>query len=90
MAPDANNAPFPSVVRASSITHAYKSVRALDAVSVEVPSGMVGLFGRDGVGKSTLLGLFAGARKLQQGHLQVLGGSMADARHRNSVGPRIA
>jgi ribosome-dependent ATPase len=48
------------------------------------------LIGPDGVGKSTLLGLVAGARKLQQGTLQVLGGDMADSRFRREVSPRIA
>jgi ribosome-dependent ATPase len=81
----------PPVARASTITHVYKTVHALENVSVDIPAGaMVGLLGPDAVGKSTLLGLFAGARKLQTGHLEVLGGNMADARHRRAVGPRIA
>jgi energy-coupling factor transporter ATP-binding protein EcfA2 len=51
---------------------------------------MVGLIGPDGVGKSSLLALLAGARRLQQGSLHVLGGDMADARHRAQACPRIA
>jgi ABC-type multidrug transport system ATPase subunit len=51
---------------------------------------MVGLIGPDGVGKSSLLALLAGARAVQQGHLEVLGGDMASKRHRDSVCPRIA
>ncbi|OCK53804.1 ribosome-associated ATPase/putative transporter RbbA [Bradyrhizobium sp. LMTR 3] len=79
------------VARALAITHIYKKVRALDDVSVDIPSGqMVGLLGPDGVGKSTLLGLLAGARKLQRGSLHVLGGDIASADHRKVVGPRIA
>jgi ribosome-dependent ATPase len=82
---------LPVVARATNISHAYKKVRALEDVSLEIPAGkMIGLIGPDGVGKSTLLGLLSGARKLQQGQLDVLGGSMADAWHRNVVGPRIA
>ncbi|MGI9425967.1 MAG: ribosome-associated ATPase/putative transporter RbbA [Hyphomicrobiaceae bacterium] len=77
--------------RVDGVTHAYGNVRALDAVTLEVPAGkMVGLLGPDGVGKSTLLGLISGARKLQQGSLRVLGGDIASTVHRNSVGPRIA
>ena len=79
------------IVDITNITHTYKKVRALNAVSLQVPAGqMVGLLGPDGVGKSTLLALIAGARKLQQGGLHVLGGDMAAARPRDEVGPRIA
>ncbi len=64
---------------------------ALDGVSVEIPSGcMVGLIGPDGVGKSTLLGLIAGAKKMQTGLIRVLGGDMADHRHRDVVCTRVA
>ena len=40
---------------------------------------MVGLIGPDGVGKSSLLALIAGARAIQTGTVEVLGGDMADA-----------
>jgi ribosome-dependent ATPase len=51
---------------------------------------MVGLIGPDGVGKSSLLALIAGARAVQAGRVETLGGDMADAAHRQTVGPRIA
>ena len=51
---------------------------------------MVGVIGPDGVGKSTLFSLVAGARAIQSGRIEVLGGDMADARHRRRVCPRIA
>ena len=38
---------------------------------------MVGLIGPDGVGKSSLLSLIAGARAIQEGQVEVLGGDMA-------------
>jgi ribosome-dependent ATPase len=64
---------------------------AMRDVTLELPAGcMAGLIGPDGVGKSTLLGLVAGARKLQSGRIEVLGGDMASTRHRNAVLPRIA
>src|SRR5205823_1082935 len=44
----------------------------------------------DGVGKSTLMGIIAGAKKIQSGTVHVLGGDIAGARHRNAVCPRIA
>lgn len=79
------------VARIDRITHVYKKVRALNDVTLDIPSGqVVGLLGPDGVGKSTLLGLLSGARKLQTGNLQVLGGDMASGKHRRETGPRIA
>ncbi|BAL95181.1 ribosome-associated ATPase/putative transporter RbbA [Rubrivivax gelatinosus] len=79
------------VVRAEGLTLAYGAVQALAEVSVALPAGcMVGLIGPDGVGKSSLLSLVAGARALQQGRLEVLGGDMADAAHRSAACPRIA
>ena len=60
-------------------------------MTAEIPSGcMVGLIGPDGVGKSTLMGIIAGAKKIQSGKVQVLGGDIADRRHRNAVCPLIA
>jgi ribosome-dependent ATPase len=82
------SAPVASV---TDLTHRYGKARALDAVTAEIPSGcMVGLIGPDGVGKSTLMGLIAGAKKIQTGTVQVLGGNMASVRHRTAVCPRIA
>ncbi len=74
-----------------SLTHAYKRVKALDDVTLSIPAGcMVGLIGPDGVGKSTLLALLAGARQIQAGHIQVLGQDMAKASQRREICPRIA
>ena len=67
------------------------TIRALDHLSLEVPAGcMVGLLGPDGVGKSTTFDLISGARKIQTGTVDVLGGDMRDARHRLATCPRIA
>jgi ribosome-dependent ATPase len=83
--------PVSSVARIDDVTHVYKKARALTHVTLDIPQGkMVGLLGPDGVGKSTLLGLLAGVRKLQLGSVQVLGGDMASANHRRLTGPRIA
>ena len=80
-----------AVARLNGVTHRYGRVVALDAVTLAIPGGrMVGLIGPDGVGKSSLLGIVAGARKIQSGTVQVLGGDMADAAHRRAVCPCIA
>ncbi|NYT82220.1 ribosome-associated ATPase/putative transporter RbbA [Alcaligenaceae bacterium] len=69
----------------------YGKTLALDGVSLELPAGkMVGLIGPDGVGKSSLLSLIAGARRVQQGEVHALGGNMADFRHRGRVCPNVA
>ena len=79
------------VARLDGISLQYGKVTALDALTLALPAGcMVGLIGPDGVGKSSLLSLVAGARRLQQGQLQVLGGDMRSAGHRRRVCPRIA
>ncbi|WP_315759646.1 MULTISPECIES: ribosome-associated ATPase/putative transporter RbbA [unclassified Bradyrhizobium] len=79
------------IAEVSGVTHSYGKIRALDNVSLELPSGrMAGVIGPDGAGKSTLLGLIAGARKLQTGSIAVLGGNMDEAGHRRSVCTRIA
>ncbi|MBS0510155.1 MAG: ribosome-associated ATPase/putative transporter RbbA [Proteobacteria bacterium] len=79
------------VVRLAGVVHRYGDTRAADDVTLDIPAGrMIGFIGPDGVGKSTLLGLIAGARRIQQGRVEVLGGDMAGARHRSAVCPRIA
>jgi ribosome-dependent ATPase len=85
-----NQSPDP-VAEISGVSLQYGKTRALDNLSLSLPARcMVGLIGPDGVGKSSLLALIAGARKLQQGHVQVLDGDMGDAGHRRAVCPRIA
>jgi ribosome-dependent ATPase len=79
------------VARLTDVGLRYGKTRALDAVSLDLPAGcMVGLIGPDGVGKSSLLSLVAGARRVQTGRVEVFGGSMADAGFRRAVSPRIA
>jgi ribosome-dependent ATPase len=79
------------VVAIADVTHHYGRVVALDHISVEIPAGRrVGIIGPDGVGKSTLLALVAGSKRLQDGALTVLGGDIASARHRRAACPRIA
>ena len=79
------------IARLQNVTHLYGKRAALDAVSLALPSGCtVGLIGPDGVGKSSLLSIIAGARQIQSGEVFVLDGDMADASHRAAACPRIA
>src|SRR5450759_5030449 len=79
------------VARLAGVSLRYGKTLALDAIDLEVPAGrLVGLIGPDGVGKSSLLALISGARAVQQGQVEVLGGDMRAARHRNRVCLAIA
>ncbi|MDX6750459.1 ribosome-associated ATPase/putative transporter RbbA [Geminicoccaceae bacterium 1502E] len=79
------------LARLEEIGLRYGRIAALDGVGLELPAGRtIGLIGPDGVGKSSLLALLAGVRRLQQGRLTVLGGDMADAGHRRAVCERLA
>ncbi|MGH8818555.1 MAG: ribosome-associated ATPase/putative transporter RbbA, partial [Achromobacter pestifer] len=79
------------VVTLQDVRLRYGKTVALDGITLDIPAGrMVGLIGPDGVGKSSLLALVAGARAVQEGCVSVLGGDMASKRHRDDVCPRIA
>jgi ribosome-dependent ATPase len=81
----------PPVVGLSNLVHRYANVTALDNLTLTLPTGQTtALIGPDGVGKSTLLALITGAKRIQHGHIEVLGGDMASAAHRREVCPRIA
>jgi ribosome-dependent ATPase len=80
-----------AVVELQSVSHRYGKTAALDDVTLAIPEGvMAGLIGPDGMGKSTLLGLIAGVRRIQAGEVRVLGGDMRDAGHRRTCHVRIA
>ncbi|SFP81966.1 ribosome-dependent ATPase [Geopseudomonas sagittaria] len=80
-----------TVAQLDNVSLVYGKTRALDGISLDIPARrMVGLIGPDGVGKSSLLALVAGARQLQEGSVHVLDGDMASRHHRRAVCPRIA
>ncbi|BDV41129.1 multidrug ABC transporter ATP-binding protein [Geotalea uraniireducens] len=82
--------PLP-VARLQQVGLCYGATRALDGITLAIPAGsMVGFIGPDGVGKSSLFALIAGSRAIQAGCVEVLGGDMADGRHRRAVCPRVA
>lgn len=79
------------VARLKDVSHSYGGTRAIDGISLDLPAGrMIGLIGPDGVGKSSLLSLISGARQIQTGEVEVLGGDMRNARHRDRTYPAIA
>ncbi len=90
----ASDAPLPAGAAAVAIvdlSHRYGKRAALDHVALDIPVGTsTALVGPDGVGKSTLLALIAGAKRIQSGKVMVLGGDQADARHRRRIAARLA
>jgi ribosome-dependent ATPase len=79
------------VASVANVSQRYGKAIALNDVSLDIPSSkMIGLIGPDGVGKSTLLSMLAGVRKIQAGDVRVLGGDIADPAFRTSVASRIA
>jgi ribosome-dependent ATPase len=80
-----------AVARVDGVTQRYGKTIAADDITLTIPGGcLVGLIGPDGVGKSSLLAIIAGARQIQTGTVDVLDGDMADAAHRAAICPRIA
>ncbi len=80
-----------TVARIKRVSLHYGKNQALKNITLEIPSGkMVGLIGPDGVGKSSLLSLLSGAKKIQAGQIEVLDGDMSSKAHRDKMCPHIA
>src|SRR3974390_928321 len=80
-----------TIARIERVTHQYGKTFALNDLTLDIPAQcMAGLIGPDGVGKSTLLALISGVRKIQSGKVTVLDGNIADAAHRRASYARIA
>lgn len=78
-------------VRISGLSHRFGDTVALDSVGIELPSGSdTAVIGPDGVGKSTLLSIIAGARIIQTGTVNVLHADMTNAAARTRGANRIA
>lgn len=79
------------LVRAENVHHLYGKQAALDGVSLSLEKGKsVAIIGPDGVGKSTLLGLIAGAKKLQDGDLSIFDGDVRQKKVRAILQQRAA
>ncbi|KNX38415.1 ABC transporter ATP-binding protein [Luteipulveratus halotolerans] len=61
------------VVSTQGLTVQYPRVRALDALTVEIPEGITGVVGVNGAGKSTLIKVLLGLLRPTSGQVQVLG-----------------
>ncbi|WP_386697430.1 ribosome-associated ATPase/putative transporter RbbA [Lonepinella sp. MS14436] len=82
-------------VKVSDLYHQYGKAKsptlAVSGVNLEIPRGRtVGLIGPDGVGKSTMLSVIAGAKILQKGEVLVFGKNIADKKSREELTHKIA
>ena len=69
--------------RLENVRLTYGKVTALDGITLDFLSQKtIGVIGPDGVGKSSMLSLLAGARAVQEGLVEVLGGDMRSKKHR--------
>lgn len=80
-----------NVAQIKGLSHHYGDVISLDDISLDIPaSKTIGIIGPDGVGKSTLLSIIAGVRKIADGEVAVLNGNIKDKKFRNKIYPKIA
>ncbi len=61
------------LLRLDALTKRYPGVTALDALTVEVPRGRVGLVGANGAGKTTMFRLLLGLAHPTKGRIEVCG-----------------
>ena len=79
------------IARVKAVSHRYGATVALNDVSIDIPARiMVGVIGPDGVGKSTLLGLIAGVRKIQTGEVVVFDKDVSNTSNLKAIRGRIA
>ena len=79
------------ILTVSHLTHRYGKTVAVDNVSFSLNQGVtVALVGSDGVGKSTLLSLIAGTKKIQSGEIEVFGKIPKNQSDRNQLADKIA
>src|SRR5437660_144395 len=63
----------PAVVAALQVSKRWGATLALDAATFEIGTGVTGLLGANGAGKTTALGLILGLERPDAGSLEVLG-----------------
>jgi ribosome-dependent ATPase len=80
-----------TVVRLNGVSHRYGATVALDDVTIDIPSRrMIGVIGPDGVGKSTMLALISGVRRVQSGKVIVFDGDVTERSHLKGLRARVA
>jgi ABC-2 type transport system ATP-binding protein len=75
------------LIQTQSLTKRYPAVTALDALTIEVEPGIVGLVGANGAGKSTLIKILLGLLDPTEGTVRVLG--LDPTREAESIRARV-
>ena len=78
-----------SLISLQNVTKRYGSFLALDNITAEIPTGVIGLLGPNGAGKSTLIKTLLGLASLTEGLAQILNYEVAPANYqaiRRNVG----
>src|SRR6201981_3136667 len=79
------------IARVKTVSHRYGATVSVADGSIDIPSRiMVGVIGPDGVGKSTLLGLITGVKKIQAGEVVVFDKNIADQGTLREIRGRVA
>jgi ABC-2 type transport system ATP-binding protein len=72
-------------VQISELTKTFKGVRALDHLTLTIPTGMFGLLGANGAGKTTLMRVLAGLIRPTNGRVRIGDHDVATRHGRKSV-----
>lgn len=79
------------LIEIKNLSHKYGKLTALNNINIVIPKGFaVALIGPDGVGKSTLLSLISGVKKVQTGEIMIFGQDISDKKARNDIYSKIA
>ena len=79
------------LVAAEQLSHRYGKTQALESINLHIEQGSsVAFIGPDGVGKSTLLGLIAGAKRIQRGTLTIFDGDIRRKSMQRNLQQRVA
>ena len=65
--------PAEPLISLQNVTKRYGKFLALNDITAEIPSGVIGLLGPNGAGKSTLIKMLLGLATLTEGQAQILG-----------------
>ncbi|WP_444329692.1 ribosome-associated ATPase/putative transporter RbbA [Nisaea acidiphila] len=80
-----------TAIRLAGIGHRYGRTDALRNIDLTiVPGSAVAVIGPDGVGKSTLLALISGTKRIQSGTVEAFDGDLRRSDHRRRICGRIA